>query len=329
MQEEGREEVGARATGTRDLSDEKLTRTVISSFEGSGSERFREVMQALVKHLHAFAGEVRLTEEEWFAAIRFLTRTGQISNDRRQEFILLSDVLGLSMLVVGLNHGHGDAGVTEPGEAVESLGAGNGALSRGPTHATEATVFGPFYVEGAPLVENGGDLANGAPGEPCFVEGRVLSASGEPIGGAHLDVWQADDDGLYDVQYEGLDEARGRGHLYADGEGRFRFRTVKPEPYPIPTDGPVGELLNAANRSPMRASHVHFMVSADGYETVTTHIFKRGDEYLDSDSVFGVKESLIADFERHEPGTAPDGTRMDEPFWTVAYDFVLAPSQGG
>jgi len=322
-------EASARAVGKRDLADEKLTETVVASFEGSESERYKEIMQALVRHLHAFASEVRLTEEEWFTAIDFLTRTGQISTETRQEFILLSDVLGLSMLVVGMNHPHDvGAGITGSGEAVETLGGGNGSRGSAATHATEATVFGPFYVEGAPLIENGGDLSNGAPGEPCFVEGRVLSADGSPIGGAHLDVWQADDDGLYDVQYEGLEAARGRGHLYADEEGRFRFWTVKPVPYPIPTDGPVGELLEAANRSPMRATHIHFMVSADGHETVTTHIFENGDEYLDSDAVFGVKGSLIADFVQNEPGTAPDGTEMSEPFWTVSYDFVLAPSRG-
>ena len=301
----------------RNLAGETLTEAVLASFEGSGSPRFKEIMHSLVRHLHAFVEEVEPTEEEWFEAVDFLTRTGQISDDQRQEFILLSDTLGVSMLVVGINHRKA-TGATEPAEAVEVLG-GSGA--------TEATVFGPFFVEGAPLYENGDDLANGAPGEPCFVQGTVSSADGAPIPNAHIEVWQADDEGLYDVQREGLSKAQGRGHLYTDEEGKFHFRTVRPEPYPIPHDGPVGEMLKAAGRSPMRPAHIHFMVSAPGYETVTTHVFAAGDEHLDSDAVFGVKESLIADFTRHEPGTAPDGTRTTAPFYTVGYDFVLVPSQ--
>lgn len=306
----------------RNLTGENLTEAVLASFEGSASPRFKEIMQSLVRHLHAFVEEVEPTEEEWFEAIKFLTRTGQISDDKRQEFILLSDTLGVSMLVVGLNH-RKTTGATEPAEAVEVVGVGNGRA----TGATEATVFGPFFVQGAPLFENGDDLANGAPGEPCFVQGRVRSMNGDPIPNAHLEIWQADDEGLYDVQREGFSEAQGRGHLYADEEGRFHFRTVKPEPYPIPYDGPVGDMLKAANRSPMRPAHIHFMVSAPGFETVTTHVFAAGDEYLDSDAVFGVKEALIADFARHEPGAAPDGTQMNTPFYTVSYDFVLAPSE--
>lgn len=286
----------------RNLTEDALTQEVLARFKESESPRFKEIMQSLVRHLHSFIREVELTEEEWFEAIRFLTRCGQISDDRRQEFILLSDTLGASMQVIGINH-------------------------RKPTGATESTVFGPFYVAGAPMYENGDDIANGAPGEPCFVEGQVLSVTGEPVANAHLEVWQADDHGFYDVQYEDLDEARGRGQLHADEDGRFWFWTVKPEPYPIPYDGPVGDMLKAANRSPMRPAHIHFMVSAPGYETVTTHVFASGDEYLDSDAVFGVKETLIADFTRHEPGVAPDGTQMDTPFYTVSYDFVLAPSE--
>jgi hydroxyquinol 1,2-dioxygenase len=297
-----RGEVGPAASGTPDLADERLTEAVLTSFDGSRSPRLKEVMQSLTRHLHAFVSEVELTEEEWFLAIDFLARTGHMSDYRRQEFILLSDTLGVSMLVVGLNN-------------------------RKPPGATQATVFGPFFVEGAPFFENGDDLANGAPGEPCFVEGQVRSLSGEPIGGAHLAVWQADENGFYDVQYEGLSGARGRGQLRADGEGRFHFRTVRPEPYPIPGDGPVGEMMERAGRSLMRPAHIHFMVSAPGYESVTTHVFEAGGEYLDSDAVFGVKETLIADFVRHEPGTAPDGTGMDVPYYTVCYDFVLTPSR--
>jgi hydroxyquinol 1,2-dioxygenase len=306
----------------RVLSGENLTETVLASFESSTSPRYKEVMQSLVGHLHDFVEEIEPTEEEWFEAIRFLTRTGQIANADRQEFILLSDTLGVSMLVVGINHRKATG-------AAESAGGGEkvGVRDSPETGATEATVFGPFFVEGAPLYENGDDIANGAPGESCFVEGRVRSTNGDSVPNARLEVWQADEEGLYDVEREGLSEARGRGHLYADGEGRFHFRTVRPEPYPIPYDGPVGDMLKAANRSPMRPAHIHFMVSAPGYETVTTHVFAAGDGYLDSDAVFGVKESLIADFVRHEAGTAPDGTQVNAPFYSVRYDFVLAPSK--
>lgn len=310
--------------GTRDLSDEQLTEEVISRFEDSVSPRFKKVMQSLVKHLHAFISEVELTEEEWSQGIDFLTRTGHITDDERQEFILLSDVLGVSMLVVGINHRHVE-GATDSGEAVEVV-SDNGDRGHLPTSNTEATVFGPFYVEGAPHHENGDDISGDAPGEPCFISGRVLSAEGEPIPDAQIDVWQADEEGFYDVQYDDLEEARNRGRFRSDEEGRYWFWSVKPEPYPIPHDGPVGQLLDVANRSPMRPAHVHYMVQAPGYQTLITHVFAEGDEYLDTDAVFGVKESLISAFERHEPGTAPDGRALDEPFYTMSYDIVLAPA---
>ena len=320
---------GEEATrGTRNLADEDLTRAVLESFEGAESGRFGEVARSLVKHLHAFVSEVRLTEEEWMRGIEFLTRTGHITDDKRQEFILLSDVLGVSMLVVGLNHRHvEEEGATDSGEGVEVVGGRGERGGHSPTSNTEATVFGPFFVEGAPVFENGDDIAGGAPGEPCFVSGRVLSVEGEPIPGAQLDVWQADEEGFYDVQYDDLEGARGRGRLRTDGEGRYRFWSVKPEPYPIPYDGPVGDLLRAAGRSPMRPAHVHFMVGAPGYGTLITHVFAEGDEYLDTDAVFGVKETLIAPFVRHAAGsTAPDGKQMDAPFYTMEYDLVLAPA---
>jgi hydroxyquinol 1,2-dioxygenase len=284
----------------RDLSADELTRAVLASFAGAGDERFKEIAESLVRHLHAFATEVGLTEEEWFTGVDFLTRAGRLSNDKRQELILLSDVLGLSMLVIGLAHP-----------------AGSGA--------TESTVFGPFFVEGSPAIENGGDLGAGAPGRPCFMSGRILSTTGEPIGGASIEVWQADEDGFYDVQRPELAAPQGRGHLTSAADGRFAFWSVLPEAYPIPTDGPVGELLAAAGRGPMRPAHVHFMVQASGYGTLITHVFVAGDEYLDRDAVFGVKSSLIAPFERHEPGTAPDGRAVDTPFYTLTYDLVLEP----
>ncbi len=300
---EGRKEKPT-TNGTRELADERLTKEVLERFENSKSERYKEIMQSLVRHLHAFVSEVKLTEEELFEGIGFLTRTGHITNENRQEFVLLSDILGVSMLVVGINN-------------------------QKPAKATESTVFGPFFVEGSPRFENGDDIANGAPGEPCVMQGRVLSVSGEPIPQAHIEIWQADEEGCYDVQYDVLEEARGRGHLCSDEEGRYWFWSVRPEAYPIPYDGPVGELLDAANRSPMRPAHVHFMVKAPGYETLITHVFDEEDDHLDSDAVFGVKDSLITGFERHEPGTAPDGKEMDVPFYTMSYDLVLAPSGDG
>jgi hydroxyquinol 1,2-dioxygenase len=286
-----------------ELDDRQLTQAVLASFEQSTSERLRTVLQSLVGHLHAFVREVELTEEEWARGIDFLTRTGHITSGERQEFILLSDVLGISMLTIGINN-------------------------RRPAEATESTVFGPFFVEGSPRFDSGADLAVGAPGEPCLVQGRVRSLDGEPVASARIEVWQADDEGLYDVQYAELDHARLRGHLFSDGDGRFWFWTVKPTAYPIPTDGPVGELLAAAGRGVMRPAHVHFMVEAAGFQKLITHVFVAGDPHLDADAVFGVKRSLITAFQRHEPGTAPDGRALEVPFYTADYDLVLAPMDG-
>jgi hydroxyquinol 1,2-dioxygenase len=270
----------------RNLADDDLTRAVVASFEGAKSERFKQVAESLVKHLHAFASEVQLTEEEWFKGIDFLTRVGHITDDKRQEFILLSDVLGLSMLVVGINHRH-------------------------PAGATESTVFGPFFVKDSPAFANGDNIAEGFSGEPCFVSGRVLSVTGEPVAGARVEIWQADDAGFYDVQNG--DEPRGRGHLFTDEQGAFSLWSVKPEAYPIPADGPVGELLDAGARSPMRPAHIHFMVTAEGYQKLITHVFAEGDEYLETDAVFGVRGALIAPFVR------------DGDHWTMTYDLILAP----
>jgi hydroxyquinol 1,2-dioxygenase len=286
----------------RNLADADLTEAVVDSFASSADPRFQQIAESLVRHLHAFATDVQLTEEEWFAGIDFLTRTGHITDDKRQEFVLLSDVLGLSMLTIGINHRH-------------------------PGGATESTVFGPFFVEGSPGFQNGDDIAAGASGRPCFMSGRILAVDGTPIPGALIEVWQADDEGFYDVQRPELDAAQGRGHLRSADDGRFWFWSVLPEAYPIPQDGPVGDLLKAAGRSPMRPAHVHFKVEADGYETLITHVFVAGDEYLDTDAVFGVKQSLIGDFVEHPPGTAPDGRVLDEPFFTMEYDLILAPAR--
>ena len=284
----------------RNIDEHTITPAVIARLAEAGNPRFKEIMSALVTHLHDFAREVKLSEAEWMQAIRFLTATGQKCDAKRQEFILLSDTLGLSMLVVAMNHAK-------------------------PVGATEATVFGPFHVEDTPAAEQGADLAQGAPGAPLFVEARVQGLDGRPIGGAEVDVWQADDDGLYDVQRPELgDTRRARGVLRTDAQGKVRFRTVAPTAYPVPTDGPVGDMLRASGRHPWRPAHIHFMIKAPGHQTLVTHIFRAADPYLDSDVVFGVRSSLIGDYVQHAPGTAPDGSAMPLPYYTLAQDFVLA-----
>jgi hydroxyquinol 1,2-dioxygenase len=277
--------------------EQDLTDAVIASFAATPDARLRVVLSALTAHLHAFAREVRLTEDEWAAAIRFLTAIGHITDNRRQEFILASDVLGLSMQTILINH---------------------------PVHgrATESTVLGPFFVDDAPRIDNGGDLAFGAPGEPCLVEGSVRTVDGAPVAGARLDVWEADDAGRYDVQY-GHGAPAARAHLFADADGDYRFWALTPTPYPIPDDGPVGQLIRATGRSPMRAPHLHFKVAAPGMQTLITHIFVAGQ--ADSDSVFGVRESLVRDFERHDAAAPPPDGRAITGTWTrVRFDIVLA-----
>jgi hydroxyquinol 1,2-dioxygenase len=282
------------ATDTRETG---VTDEVLASFDGTPDPRTREILQALVTHLHAFAREVRLTEAEWRAGIEFLTRAGHITDDRRQELILLSDVLGLSMLTVAIN-------ATEHPDA------------------TESTVFGPFFVEGSPEIPYGGDIAEGVRGEPCWVEGRVTDVDGTPLAGAKLELWEADDEGFYDVQ-QGATLA-GRGHTYTDDDGRYGFWSVRPAPYPIPDDGPVGDLLKAAGRSPYRPAHIHFMVSHPGHETLVTHVFLAGSPHLEDDAVFGVKQSLIAPAERQPPGEGPAGRTLDAPWWRMTFDLRLA-----
>ncbi|GAA3326122.1 dioxygenase family protein [Paeniglutamicibacter sulfureus] len=290
------------------LSDEQIAREenlvseVIASFAGGGSERDRELINGLVRHLHSYIREVRLTEEEWSTAIGFLTRAGHITTDTRQEFILLSDVLGASMQTIAVNN--------------EAVG-----------DATEATVFGPFFVENAPEIAIGGDISGGAAGEACWVEGSVKDTAGNPLPGARIEVWEADEEGFYDVQYnDGRTAAR--AHLHADADGNYAFWALTPTPYPIPHDGPVGQLLERFDRSPVRTSHLHFMVSAPETRTLVTHIFVDGCEYLDKDSVFGVKESLIKDFISQPAGTpAPDGRDLEgKPWKRVAFDIVLPPA---
>lgn len=284
----------------RNLSEHDLTDAVLAKLAGTRDERLRTLMTALVRHLHDFVREVELTEAEWFEAIRFLTATGQTCDDKRQEFILLSDTLGVSMLVDAINH-------------------------RLPAGATETTVFGPFHVGGAPDRRNGDDIAAGETGQPAFVMGRVLDVDGRPLAGAELDVWQTDDEGFYDVQRPDRGEMRLRGKFRTDGEGRWWFRTIRPVSYPIPTDGPVGVLLNATGRHPYRPAHIHFIVSAAGHKPIVTHLFVAGDRYLDSDAVFGVKNSLVVPFEEQPAGPMPDGRTSAVPFDLATYDFTLSP----
>jgi hydroxyquinol 1,2-dioxygenase len=292
----------ATVTAEQHAREEELVQRVLDSFAGTPDERLQQILQAAVRHLHAFLRDVRLTEEEWKQGVDFLTAVGHITDDRRQEFILLSDTLGASMQTIAINN-----------EAYAD--------------ATEATVFGPFFVEDAPRIDLGGDIAGGASGQPCWIEGSVRDTNGAPVPGARIEVWEADDDGFYDVQY-GDDRVACRAHLFSDGDGSYRFWAVTPTPYPIPHDGPVGAMLAATGRSPMRASHLHFMVTAPGLRTLVTHIFVRGDELLATDSVFGVKESLIKDFVEEPAGAAtPDGRDLAGATWSrTRFDIVLAPS---
>ncbi|MGZ3638877.1 MAG: intradiol ring-cleavage dioxygenase [Ktedonobacterales bacterium] len=287
----------------RNLDETTITGAVIDQFAGTPSPRLKHIMTSLVRHLHDFAREVNLTEDEWFQGIDFLTRTGHTCSDTRQEFILLSDALGLSQLVVAQNH------------------------KRAP-EATEQTVFGPFHIEGATPQPDGANIAEGVSGDPLFVTAQVTGIDAKPIASATVDVWHADAEGFYDLQDPNWspDEMKLRAVFQTNADGRFSFRTIQPSAYPIPTDGPVGEMLHATNRSAMRPAHVHFRVSAPGYDTLITHIFVAGDRWLESDAVFGVRSSCIADFTRHEASeTAPDGSKPSQPFYTLDYTFRLQP----
>lgn len=285
----------------RDLNERNITGAVIARMRRARSARFKKIMASLVRHLHRFAREVHLTEDEWNHGIGFLTRTGQKCDDKRQEFILLSDTLGLSTLVTQMNH-------------------------RSRRGETEQTVFGPFHRDKTPRYALGADISKGVNGRPCFVRVTVKSPAGKPVRGATVDVWHSDDEGFYDVQHaEWRGAMRLRGVFRPDRRGAVNFRTIAPLYYPVPTDGPVGELLKASARHPMRPGHMHFLITAPGYDRLVTHVFVKGDRYLDSDAVFGVRNSLIREYVRHQPGVAPDGTRVRTPFCTMSYDFVLRP----
>ncbi len=285
----------------REFDEQSITQAVIGRLAACEDPRFARIMTSLVTHLHDFVREVKLTESEWFTAIQFLTDVGKACTDKRQEFILLSDTLGVSVLVITLNHPADDGSV-------------------------ESTVQGPFYWEGAPELPRGSNLAEGVKGEPAFYSGRVLSADGRPLPDALLDIWSGDGEGNYDMQIPGETGMKARGRIRTDVEGRYWFRSIRPTFYPVPTDGPVGQMLRKMGRHPYRPGHVHMIVSAPGHLPVTTHLFVAGSPYLDSDAVFGMKESLVAEFKRHPPGPGPAGERLDTPFYTVSYDFRLRPA---
>ncbi|MFP3553058.1 intradiol ring-cleavage dioxygenase [Paraburkholderia sp. SIMBA_049] len=283
--------------------DEAHSADVVNARMGEHIDaRLRQVMTVLVKHLHAAVKEIEPTHEEWFAAIRFLTGTGQMCTDWRQEYILLSDVLGVSMLVDAINH-------------------------RRPSGATPNTILGPFYIANAPEYPNGANICLDGKGEPMIVEGRVTDIEGNPIPNAKLEVWQTNDDGFYDVQQKGIQpDSNLRGVFESDAEGRYWFKSVKPRHYPIPSDGPVGKLLGAMGRHPNRAAHLHFIVTAPGFDPVITHIFTPDCPYLSEDAVFGVKRELIAEFKRIDDPETGERVGFSSPFWTVSWDFTLATS---
>jgi len=291
---------GSRTVSGRELfSEERSAEVVAASFATTPDPRLKQLMTSLVRHLHAFVKEVELTEEEWGVAIDFLTRTGQMCDDVRQEFILLSDVLGVSMLVETINHRTGGT-------------------------STESTVLGPFHMVESPKRELGDDINLDRKGTPCLVSGRVTGPDGEPLPGAVVDVWQTNEDGFYDVQQPDIQPAGNlRGLFTTDDDGRYWFRSVVPRFYPIPDDGPVGRLLAATGRHPNRPAHLHFIASAPGYRPVTTHVFVADSPYLDSDAVFGVKDSLVRDVpEVDDPARAAE-VGLANPFRTLTFNPVL------
>jgi hydroxyquinol 1,2-dioxygenase len=283
------------------VTEENLTDVAVERWSNIADPRLRQVMAAAVKHLHAFVREVEPTPAEWFTAIDWLTRTGKMCDDKRQEFILASDVLGVSMLVDAINN-------------------------RGASEATPSTVEGPFHIPNSPELADGADMAKGAPGIPCFVTGTVRGLDGRPVGGALLDLWQTDGEGLYEAQRDTKDAAWMRGLYRSNADGSYTVRTVAPIGYTIPMDGTVGELMSRTRISHMRPAHIHFAITAPGYKSVITHLFQRGGEYIDTDVVFGVKEPLIVDFVKRDRGKAPTGETMPGPFYEVKYDFVLQPA---
>jgi len=282
-------------------SEENLTDLALKQWEACHSPRLRLIMQSLVKHLHGFVRDVDLKQDEWLMAVDWLAKTGKLSSEKRQEFILLSDVLGISMLVDSINH-------------------------RFPDGATPSTVIGPFHIDDSPELPMGANVAEGLAGETCFLIGSVKDMNGKPVEGAKLDIWQADADGLYESQL-GVDEPTLRAVFHTGADGNYVIRTIAPPGYSIPMDGTVGDLLRKTDISHFRPAHIHFYISAPGYESLITHLFKKGAKYIDSDVVFGVKDKLIVEFQKHPAGKTPTGEISSEPFVVVNYDFVLSASK--
>ncbi|ANP35763.1 6-chlorohydroxyquinol-1,2-dioxygenase [Phaeobacter gallaeciensis] len=283
------------------FTEENSAEVVISRNANAKNERLAEVMAVVTKHLHAAVKEIEPTQEEWFEAIQFLTKVGHACNDWRQEFILLSDSLGVSMLVDAINN-------------------------RKPSGASESTVLGPFHVEDAPELPMGADICLDQKGEPMLVRGRITGTDGQPIANAKIDVWQANDEGFYDVQQKGLQpDFNLRGVFRTGADGTYHFKGVKPKYYPIPDDGPVGQMLTQLGRHPYRPAHLHYILEADGFDTLITHIFDPDDPYIHSDAVFGVKESLLAKFDLIEDPARISAAGFDRPYYEVVHDFVLAP----
>jgi hydroxyquinol 1,2-dioxygenase len=280
------------------VTEENLTGIVAERWNNVPDPRLRKIMTSLVKHLHAWVRDIEPTEAEWFAAIDFLTRTGKLCTDKRQEFILLSDTLGVSMLVDAINH-------------------------RLSTKATPTTVTGPFHIDNSPELEIGANMAGHAPGIPCFIQGKVSDFDGKPLGNVKLDIWQTDGEGLYEAQIEG-EEGYMRGIYHSRADGTYLIETVAPIGYTIPLDGTVGELFSHTSISPYRPAHIHFMIESPGFHKVTTHLFQKGDKYIETDVVYGVKEPLIVEFQKKSAGEkAPNGEVMKKPFYVVDYDFTL------
>ena len=290
-----------------EYNQDKLTADVVAAFAKTPDPRLREIMTALVKHVHAFAREVDLKPDEWAAGLKFLDDTGRICSDMRPEFILLSDTLGLSMMVVSL-------------EQARASGKTKGA-----TEATEATVEGPFYWKGAPELPLGADIGANIPGEPTLYMGRVTDVDGKPLAGAVIDAWSGDGEGKYDMQHPNP-VMKGRARFRTDAEGRYWFWSIRPSYYPIPDDGPVGTMMRATGRGINRPGHMHVQISAPGHVMLTTHIFVAGSLYIDEDAVFGKRDSLVVDFDKHQPGTAVDGREMKVPYHSASFDFRLAPA---
>ena len=295
----------AGTTSTELFSEARSAEVVAASLAATADPRLRRVLTSRVRHLHDFIKDVELSEAEWAAAVEFLTTTGQACTSTRQEFILLSDVLGASMLVETINN-RADGGLTE------------------------STVEGPFHMVASPPRDLGADIAEDGKGTPCLVTGSVTDADGRPVPAATIDVWQANAEGFYDVQQPGVQpDLNLRGLFTADGDGRFWFRSIVPRYYPIPEDGPVGRLLQAASRHPYRPAHIHFEVSAPGYRTLTTHLFVAGTPYIDSDAVFGVKPSLVREFPTVDDPARAAQVGLPNPFRTVNFDVVLHADDTG